>query len=108
MGVIGGAEQSAAQGPQGKDGRAAVPCTPACGGRWPAISTETNERGGGLDEGVDDDGDEEELDDGGVEGAGVGDGEAGDCDEDLGGDAIARDEGLDDDRTLGLRWAHKE
>jgi hypothetical protein len=69
---------------------------------------ETKERGGGLDDGVDDDGEEEELDDGGTEGAGVGDVESDACNEELGGDTIAGDEDLDDERTLGFCWAHRD
>jgi hypothetical protein len=89
-------------GAAGTEGRAAGPYTPACSGRWPAIRTETKDHGGGLDDGVDDDGEEEELDDGGTEGAGVGDVESDARDEELGGDTIVGDEDLDDERTLGL------
>jgi hypothetical protein len=95
-------------GVAGAGGLAAIPCTPACGGLWPAIRTETKERDGGLDEDEDDGGDAEDLVDGGTEGANDDDGEADDCGEELGGDPIAGYEGLDVDRTLGLFWTHKD
>jgi hypothetical protein len=108
MEVAGEAEQSAAQGPQGQEAERQSPaCPPAAAAGRPSAQRK-KERGGGLDEGIDDDGDMEELDDGGTEGAGISDGEAGDCDEDPGGDVFAADEGLDEDRTLDLRWAQKD
>jgi hypothetical protein len=83
-----------------------------------AITTEAKERDGGLDESEDDNGDGEELGNGVAENAGLGDGEAGVDDEEPGGGAFAGDEGFDcdadprsrpdDDRTLGLRRAHKD
>jgi hypothetical protein len=66
------------------------------------------ERDGGLDEGEDDGDDAEELVNGGTEGASVGDCEADDCGKELGGDTIIEYEGLDDERTQGLCWAHKD